>query len=74
MSQPGKPLYRATNWQQYNASLKPLGSLTVWLDKRMRWFAAASGKRGRSSKFSDAAIQFCLTLKNLFDLTLRQAT
>ena len=28
--------------------LKARGSLTVWLDKRMSWFAAASGKRGRS--------------------------
>ena len=40
----------------------------------MLWFAAASGKRGRSPKFSDAAIQFCLTLKNLFGLALRQTT
>lgn len=40
----------------------------------MTWFAACSGKRGRSPKFSDAAIQFCLTLKNLFGLALRQAT
>ena len=40
----------------------------------MTWFAAASGKRGRSPKFSDAAIQLCLTLKNLFGLALRQAT
>lgn len=40
----------------------------------MCWFAAASGKRGRSPKFSDAAIQFCLTLKNLFGLALRQTT
>ena len=40
----------------------------------MTWFAAASGKRGRSPKFSDAAIQFCLTLKNLFGLVLRQTS
>lgn len=40
----------------------------------MCWFATASGKRGRSRKFSDAAIQFCLTLKNLFGLALRQTT
>lgn len=40
----------------------------------MVWFAAASGKRGRSPKFSDVAIQFCLTLKNLFGLALRQTT
>ena len=74
MSQSSKPRYRTTNWKQYNASLKARGSLTVWLDKRMCWFAAASGKRGRSPKFSDAAIQFCLTLKNLFGLALRQTT
>ena len=72
MSQPRKPRYRTTNWKQYNAALKARGSLPIWLDKRMAWFAAASGKRGRSPKFSDAAIQFCLTLKNLFGLALRQ--
>ncbi len=72
MSQPSKPSYRTTNWKQYNASLKTRGSLSVWLDKRMAWFAADSGNRGRSQKFSDAAIQFCLTPKNLFGLALRQ--
>jgi len=40
----------------------------------MTWFTAASGKRGPSPKSSDAAIQFCLTLKNLFGLALRQTT
>jgi hypothetical protein len=74
MSQPRKPRYRTTNWKQYNATLKARGSLTVWLDKRMCWFAAASGKPARTPKFSDAAIQFCLTLKNLFCLALRQTT
>ncbi|KGH26153.1 transposase ISSpo9 [Comamonas testosteroni] len=42
------------------------------MDKGMSWFAAISGKRGRSPQFSDAAIQFCLTIKNLFGLALRQ--
>lgn len=74
MSQPRKPRYRATNRKQYNAALKARGSLTVWLDKRVYWFATASGKHGSSPKFSDAAIQFCLTLKNLFGLALRQTT
>ena len=76
MSQPlqSKPRYRTTNWKQYNAALKSRGSLTIWLDRGMSWFAAASGKRGRSPKFSDAAIQFCLTIKNLFGLALRQTT
>lgn len=40
----------------------------------MTWFAAASGKRRRSPKFSGAAIEFFLTLKNLFGLALRQVT
>ena len=40
----------------------------------MSWFAAASGKRGRGPHFSDSAIQFCLTTKNLFGLALRQTT
>ena len=69
-----KKRYRTTNWKQYNSSLKARGSLTIWLDKKMSWFAAVSGKRGRSPKFSDAAIQLCLTLKNLFGLALRQTT
>jgi hypothetical protein len=73
MSQFSKPRYRTTNWPSYNAALKSRGSLTIWLDKRMQWFAAASGKRWRSPKFSDAAIKFYLTMKNLFGLALRQA-
>ena len=40
----------------------------------MAWFAGRSGKRGRSDTFSDAAIQFCLMVKGLFGLPLRQAT
>lgn len=50
MSQPRKSRYRTTNWKQYNAALKARGSLTVWLNKDMCWFATASGKRGRSPK------------------------
>lgn len=40
----------------------------------MDWLALASGKRGRAEKFSDPAIQFCLMVKNLFGLALRQVT
>ena len=45
----------------------------MWLDKNMQWLAPPSGKRGRQTKFSDAAIQFCLTIKCLFGLPLRQS-
>lgn len=65
--------YRTTNWAQYNAALKARGSLTMWLDRGMQWLAKSSGKRGRSQIFSDAAIQFCLSIKCLFVQSLRQA-
>lgn len=39
----------------------------------MCWHGTSNGKRGRSRKYSEAAIQFCLTIKGLFNLALRQA-
>jgi hypothetical protein len=39
----------------------------------MRWNGDGTGKRGRSPTYSDASIQFCLTIKGLFNLPLRQA-
>ncbi len=48
--------------------------MLLWIDKEMDWLAAGSGKRGWAEKFSDAAIQFCLLVKNLFGLALRQAS
>ena len=73
MSAPAKPKYRTTNWKEYDAALRARGSLIIWLDKDMRWHGSANGKRGRSPKYSEAAIQFCLTMKSLFNLPLRQA-
>jgi len=60
--------YRTTNWPTYNAALKSRGSLLLWIDKEMSWHGEAAGKRGRIMTFSDAAIQFCLTIKGLFSL------
>ena len=68
----GRRKHHTTNWKAYNAALKAQGDLTLWLDKNMQWLAAPNGKRGRSQTFSDAAIQFCLTIKCLFGLPLRQ--
>ena len=55
--------YKTTNWKAYNAALKSRGSLMIWLDPLLRWHGEATGKRGHSPTFSDAAIQFCLTVK-----------
>ena len=65
--------YRTTNWKAYNEALKARGSLTMWLDQDMQWLAEPNGKRGRNPTFSDAAIQFCLSIKCLFGQPLRQA-
>ena len=72
MSKPTRPQYKATNWPAYNRALRKRGSLTVWFDKDMRWLAPLTGKNGRNPTFSDAAIQFCLTIKGVFGLPLRQ--
>lgn len=68
----GRRKYRTTNWKTYNAALKARGDFSIWLDKDMQWLAPASGKRGRHQMFSDASIQFCLTIKCLFGLPLCQ--
>ena len=74
MSKPSPARYRTTNWSSYTASLCKRGSLLIWLDKEMTWLAPPGGSRGRPAVFPDAAIQFCLTIKVLFRLPLRQTT
>ncbi|WP_446808515.1 IS5 family transposase [Methylomonas sp. 2BW1-5-20] len=74
MLKPQPKKYRTQNWPDYNQSLKQRGAMLLWIDKKMDWLAPGSGKRGRAEKFSDAAIQFCLMVKNLFGLALRQAS
>ena len=74
MPKPTLPKYRTTNWPAYNAALRQRGSLDVWFDPEMDWFAPADGRSGRPLRFSAEAIEFCLTLKGLFQLPLRQVT
>ena len=72
MSRPASPRYRTTNWKSYNDALMQRGSLLIWLDKEMVWRAPKAGSNGRPPVFSDGAIQFCLMVKVLFGLPLRQ--
>ena len=74
MSKPEAVRYRTTNWKSYNKALKRRGSLLIWLDKDMDWLPPKAGRPGRPPVFSDAAIQFCLMVKVLFGLPLRQTT
>jgi hypothetical protein len=45
-----------------NASLRKRGSLLIWVDKDMIWRAPRDGRLGCPPVFSDAAIQFCLSI------------
>lgn len=72
MSTYQKPKYKTTNWPAYNHSLKKRGSLTIWLDPTLNWYASSSDKRGRPAIYTDQAIECCLTIKALFQLPLRQ--
>ena len=74
MSKPTPARYRTANWSSYTASLKKRGSLLIWLDKEMIWLAPPDGSPGRPAVFTDAAVQFCLTIKVLFKLPLRKTT
>ena len=74
MSKPSASLYRTTNYKSHNDALKQRGSLLIWLDMDMAWLAPKAGRPGRPPVFSDAAIQFCLMVKVLFGLPLRQTT
>ncbi len=72
MSQPRtKFRYKKTNWSSYNEALKRVDHWQLSICKGLPF---AGGRRGHSPKFSDTAIQCCLTLKNLFDLALKQTT
>ena len=72
MSKPKPARYRTTNWSAYNAALRKRGALLIWLDKEIAWHAPHEGLPGRPPVFSNAAIQFCLSIKVLFKLPLRQ--
>ena len=68
MSKPPPARYRTTNWSSYSAALRKRGSIMIWTDREMAWLAPHEGPPGRPPVFSDAAIQFCLSVKVLFKL------
>jgi hypothetical protein len=69
-----KSKYRVTNWSVYNESLRRRGDLTVWItdDVAQSWAAQRRKTRGGQARYSDLAIEICLTLRTVFQLALRQ--
>ena len=69
-----KQKYRVTNWAEYNESLRRRGDLTVWINKDALglWSAPRRTTRGGQRRYSDLAIEICLTLGVVFKQPLRQ--
>jgi IS5 family transposase len=70
-----KITYRVRNWPEYNRSLINRGNLTIWFDEASleQWACyGRNGKKGRDQTYSDHAIECALTIRSLFNLTLRK--
>lgn len=69
-----KQKHRVTNWSAYNESLRRRGDLTVWIsDEGLRlWSAPRRTTRGGQRKYSDLAVEICLTLGIVYKQPLRQ--
>lgn len=69
-----KQKHRVTNWAEYNESLRCRGDLTVWIsdDALALWAAPRRTTRGGQPRYSDLAIELCLTLGVVFKQPLRQ--
>jgi TM2 domain-containing membrane protein YozV len=59
-----KQKQRVTNWAEYNEGLRRRGDLAVWIseDAIGLWSAARRTTRGGQRRFSNLAIELCLTL------------
>ncbi len=60
--------YRSKICSSYNDALCKRGSMLIWVDQEMAWPVPPEGRPGRPPVFSDAAIQFCLSIKVQFNL------
>jgi hypothetical protein len=59
-----KQKQRVTNWAEYNEGLRRRGDLTVWINEDAigLWSAARRTTRGGQRRYSNLAIELCLTL------------
>jgi len=69
-----KAQYAVTNWSDYNEALRCRGDVTIWLEDGVagKWAAPKRKGRGGQPKYSDFAIETCLTLGLIFHQPLRQ--
>ena len=74
-SRKGTSRFKVKNWKEYEASLVKRGRIDFWIheDAISQWKVDLEVKnQGAQPKYSDLAIQTCLTFRSLFRLPLRQ--
>jgi hypothetical protein len=69
-----KDKYKILNWKEYNESLRQRGSINIWISQEAlsSWNYEGPKLKGGQKKYSDLAIETCLTIRKLFNLKLRQ--
>jgi hypothetical protein len=69
-----KAKYTVTNWSDFNEALRRRGDVTIWLEAGAagRWSAPKRKGRGGQPKYSDFAIETCLTRGLIFHQPLHQ--
>lgn len=72
-----KDTYKPRDWKAYNTSLCRRGSLVLWMEESVyrHWRDLSQlGKVVGEKHYSDLVIEFCLTIKQVYNLALRQCT
>ena len=72
-----KDTYKPQDWKAYNKSLCHRGSLVLWMEERVyrHWRDISElGKVVGEKQYSDVTIEFCLTIRQVYGLALRQCT
>ncbi|PWC32750.1 IS5 family transposase [Azospirillum sp. TSO35-2] len=66
--------YRVENWSAYDAALRWLGDLTIWVSPEAiaAWTPPATGRCGRPVRYSDLAIEAGMLLRLAFGRPWRQ--
>src|SRR5438309_785239 len=69
-----KAQYQVKNWREYDQALQNRGSLTVWITPEAvaAWHAPLTGRRGRSPRYSNLAIETGHLLRLAFGRPWRQ--
>jgi hypothetical protein len=74
MVRKNKPTYKVDNWSEYNKALCQRGSLNLWISEAtlQGWLYEGPTQQGAQFKYTDLAIETCLSLRAVFKLTFRQ--